>query len=777
MTDKNNNVSRVTFKQIASAIGVTTRAVQQRAQREAWPASEETVRGGARLVFAIDTLPTDIRHQVIAACLDAQLHRTAPAHPALDGQEIAAPGHPGTHAPGLSTRDGRRQFPAGVGATNSGVRPSRSLFTPAAAASPSRGARPSNAAAGVFSQRGNAGSALTDGQGARDAEGGEVEQTGYVRTDPVPSRRPEISPAFASPSLNDRQREVLAARAAIVAEVKRLASSFGTNRAIKHLVELSAAGTLPEQLQALVPIANARGGALSKRTIFRWLDLEKQNALAPAAPGRDYSLADDVAQVLALYKQPNKPPLAWCAKEVSRLTSQPWWPLYNRANRFRKKIPQQVFYSGRHTGAALKALQPFKRRDFLSLAPNEIWVGDGHGAKLKVAHPITGSPFVPEVTVIMDVATRFVVGWSVALSENCLAVADALRHGVERHGIPLIYYSDGGAGQTNHMLDAPITGTLGALGIHHEVGRPGNPQGRGVIERFWQTVLIPLARRFETFQGKTADRDTLRLVSREITRALNAAKSGQIAQLPAKLPAWQQFIDALEHEIHAYNEEHRHRSLPKNFTPATFRAAKLQGAEIHKPQGAELATLFMPSILRKARRGEVALFNGIYFHRDLMLVDGEDVQVAYDIHDVSRVWVKKLSGELIAEAALGGNRGDYMPKPLIERLRDDRAARRMGRLRAQMDEVEAELQGAAAIDVPPLEEIEIEAEPENVVALPGAAGRRPMFDSDAAKYRWLLERSDEITAEDENWLGWYRSTAEWQDLFGERGAGAGVASQ
>jgi putative transposase len=175
----------------------------------------------------------------------------------------------------------------------------------------------------------------------------------------------------------------------------------------------------------------------------------------------------------------------------------------------------------------------------------------------------------------------------------------------------------------------------------------------------------------------------------------------------------------------------------------------------------------MPAIVRKAARGEVRLFNGIYFNKDLMLVDGEDVQVAYDIHDVSRVWVRKLSGELIAEAALGGNRDGYFPKPLIERLREDRAKRRMGRLQAQMNEVEAELQGDTLSTAPALEPLEIPAEPGNIVALPHqGAPRRPMFDSDAEKYRWLLDHTDEVATEDENWLTWYRATAEWQDVFG-----------
>ncbi len=608
---------------------------------------------------------------------------------------------------------------------------------------------------------------------------------------PTPSHRAPatsvaVSPSAALTDLTDWQRQAGAARAAIVAEAQRIGEAVGIDRAIRNLIVMAGAGGLPEQLQQLVPLANAKRGqagkrTLSRRTLYRWIDIAKRGpgALAPAAVGRDYTLAEDVAAVLALSRQPNKPSLAWCAKEIARAQGVDAMPLYHRAKRYMKKLPKSLFYAGRHTGAALNALRPFRRREFLSLAPNDVWVGDGHGAKLKVAHPITGAPFVPEVTAILDVATRYCVGWSVALSENCLAVADAMRHAVSRHGVPLIYYSDNGGGQTNKMFDAPITGTLGALGIHHELGRPGNPQGRGVIERFWQTTLIPLARRFDTFRGASADRETLRKVTIEIDRALRAVKKGEVTALPRRLPTWQQFLDALVESIDEYNNEHQHRSLPKldgarHATPQAYRIARIteSGTQLLLPKGAELDTLFMPAITRRANRGEVRAFNGIYSHKDLMLVDGEEVQVCYDIHDASRVWVKKLSGESIACAVLDGNRDDYQPKPLIERLADQRTARRAKRLQGQLDEVHAERAGLVeqrqGEALEPLEIVAAEEPEQNVVAL-SAHGqhRRPLFDSDVEKFRWLMEHAGEVNTEDENWLGWYRATSEWADLFGD----------
>ena len=43
---------------------------------------------------------------------------------------------------------------------------------------------------------------------------------------------------------------------------------------------------------------------------------------------------------------------------------------------------------------------------------------------------------------IVDGCSGAVVGWSVALSETAVAVADALRHGMTHFPPPLGYYSD-----------------------------------------------------------------------------------------------------------------------------------------------------------------------------------------------------------------------------------------------------------------------------------------------------------------------------------------------
>jgi putative transposase len=49
-----------TMVDIAQALGVTKQAVAQRANREAWPFEEITLRGGKRRLYPLATLPADV---------------------------------------------------------------------------------------------------------------------------------------------------------------------------------------------------------------------------------------------------------------------------------------------------------------------------------------------------------------------------------------------------------------------------------------------------------------------------------------------------------------------------------------------------------------------------------------------------------------------------------------------------------------------------------------------------------------------------------------------
>jgi hypothetical protein len=77
-----------------------------------------------------------------------------------------------------------------------------------------------------------------------------------------------------------------------------------------------------------------------------------------------------------------------------------------------------------------------------------------------------------------------VVGYRWGHSEDTVRLEAALRHGLASKGVPASVYVDNGSA----FVAAPLLRACAVLGIRLVHSRPGRPQGRGKIERFFRTV-------------------------------------------------------------------------------------------------------------------------------------------------------------------------------------------------------------------------------------------------------------------------------------------------
>ncbi|MGP1009023.1 Mu transposase C-terminal domain-containing protein [Serratia sp. CY68801] len=496
-------------------------------------------------------------------------------------------------------------------------------------------------------------------------------------------------------TLTAAQRQTADARMALVVEVMRLGDlpGFSCAKAIREIVRQAQASELPERLANAASAANAKKGtsrSLSEISLKRWVaDFNKTSSAAERllllAPGKRQVVKPEeikwLPEFLSFYRRPDGRGIQEAyddfAKEwVERYQDDPLMrdaiPSYDQVCYAMNKLPVVVKQKGRITGSEFRQYEGFIRRDWESLPVNYVWIGDGHGMKMKVAHPDHGNPFSPEVTFILDGSCRFIVGWSLALSESVIAVADALRHGIKNHGKPFLYYSDNGGGETNNTFDAELTGILPRLGIDHRLGIPENPQGRGIIERLNRSLAMRISRQFATYYGTGADRSTVRRMTKALQSATNAANKGK--ELSAKqektlrdLPSWEALIDAIEAGVEWYNNR-PHDSLPlrgdgEHFTPAQFRRYKLEkeATAIEWLSDLELREMFMPQIERHVSRCEVRLFNNFYYSPELNNEHGNQVLVNYDLHDASKVIVRRLDGSFICEAIWDGNKQQAFP--------------------------------------------------------------------------------------------------------------------
>lgn len=512
---------------------------------------------------------------------------------------------------------------------------------------------------------------------------------------------------FSDADLTDRQRLERDARSGVLDAVRRLQGDTGCSQeaALTTLLTSARAGRLEPHIDRLLRLARdprgrAGDGYPSVRTLKRWLgaaDLApkiRRNAMAVPAWAQTF---------LRHYQQPQKPSVqAAYAAACRDWSGEPF--SVHQARRLVGALGAVTRERGRMGPRELKNIRPFVRRDFSLLQPNDVWSADGHTFDAEVQHPLHGRPFRPEITTFIDIATRRAVGWSVDLAESATAVADSLRYAVEHYGIPAIIYVDNGSGYRNAYMngqakricaDLNADAALGLMGRLHttlEHSLPYNSQARGVIERVHQTLWVAGAKELPSYMGREMDREA-RLAQFRVTR--KALKAG--GAMP--LMPWHLFVEWVQARIDWYNSR-AHRSLKGRSPDAAWQGFEAQGWQPETLAADELATLFRPRVVRKLLRAEIRLFNNIYFARELEEFHGLEAQIAYDIHDVNRVWVYAPDGRFICAAEVNGNSRHYFPVPVVEQARQKRAKGRLARVETKRDEILAELHGAAALPTP-----------------------------------------------------------------------------
>ncbi len=272
--------------------------------------------------------------------------------------------------------------------------------------------------------------------------------------------------------LTEQQRKVADARCVLVMEVDRLRSLEGIkvtrSGAIAHISEQSRIGFRSERLQQAADLANARKGkrsGVSVRSLQDWYSLyhSTENSierLVLLAPGQPKKLRPDDCAWWIAFKEYYGTPTGDSIKATWRRFKK-WWeeqyrdqpavlaamPSYDIVRRMLKKEPLYKRMRGRVSGSAARAYDVYSKRDWSVMPVNGIWIADGKSLDMKVLHPIYNRPFTPELTLVIDGRTRVIVGWSLSLSENRFAVAEAYRHGMEKYGKPLFVYSDNGGGE------------------------------------------------------------------------------------------------------------------------------------------------------------------------------------------------------------------------------------------------------------------------------------------------------------------------------------------
>ncbi|GHU10822.1 hypothetical protein FACS1894185_3010 [Betaproteobacteria bacterium] len=437
-------------------------------------------------------------------------------------------------------------------------------------------------------------------------------------------------------------------------------------------------------------------------------------ALTPGVRTTSHELPAWLPLLLAAWQQPQNPSLSAALSALARQGVTPMPTLAQARYWLNQRMGTLARESGRKTGNALLALQPYFKRDQSEIPPNLIWAADGHCFDAEMQHPDTGSAIKPEITLIKCVGTLRIVAFSLSLAESQFAILDAIHAAAQREGeTPAIFFTDNGAYRGKLLTDDSTLGVFARFGISHHTSIPCRPQGHGIIEAAHK-ILIRAAKTFESYMGADMDRDAMQRFHRISRKELRLLKKGTpdgrvvAGAARARLPDMDEVTAAIAREIDAYNN-HPHRGLPKiraedgarrHLTPNECHALWQQKGYEHAPVTPfDLADMARPRVQRRISRGTVNLFGNVYASRELAEFHGAQAQVGFCTGDASRVWVyTHPEGKFICVAGFEENKQAFMAQTALDAAKAKRLAAQAKRLQAHADENTAQRWAVTALE-------------------------------------------------------------------------------
>lgn len=427
------------------------------------------------------------------------------------------------------------------------------------------------------------------------------------------------------------------------------------------------------------------GDVPSVRTLKRWLAAFQREGKAGLLSRHTGRVRQDYGwelRAMALYNLPSKPTYAAVALKLRKEGFDS--ATESRVKSYLKSLPATVGEnSPARVGRHLHKLrhQKYQPRTLEQIKVGDIYAGDGHTCDCYVAHPNTGGVFRPELTAFIDIRSRYVPGWYLSEAESALSTVFALSHAMQAHDhLPLFLYLDRGAGYRSKLLNDEATGFYNRFEMDVIGALPGNPHGKGWIERWFRTVRDHHDKFFAGGQVYCGND-----MAEEVNRRLSAdVKTGK-----RKLPSLADYAASLSQFIHEYN--HTPMDVLEGRTPAQVWASLERNPVVLSAEA-----IVRPRERRTVRRQMVELHKRQYYANELALYDGKQITVEYDLHNDAAVWLYDAKDRFVCQAALVRTVG-VVPQSRLEEQRDKRLKGQIKRLEKKADEARARRQDAITI--------------------------------------------------------------------------------
>ena len=216
--------------------------------------------------------------------------------------------------------------------------------------------------------------------------------------------------------------------------------------------------------------ANGERVRVARSTLDRWISDWRAGGFDALVPTARTAEPTTPAAVLDLaVKLKREAPGRTAAQVTAVITAaQGWAP----SERTIQRLFARLGLNTRPDGTPPEAFGRFE-----AAAANDRWTGDA----------LHGPPVGDHKTYLfafIDDHSRALTGYRWGHSEDTVRLEAALRHGLGARGVPRSVYVDNGSA----FVAAPLLRACAVIGIRLVHSRPGRPEGRGKIERFFRTV-------------------------------------------------------------------------------------------------------------------------------------------------------------------------------------------------------------------------------------------------------------------------------------------------
>lgn len=480
---------------------------------------------------------------------------------------------------------------------------------------------------------------------------------------------------------SESQREVATARLDIchtILDMER--NGFTANKAVETLLCKAEVGSLhPHLKNAMTRAAKAGRSAPSRSVIFDWLKVVKSGGgrvdLLEAHKGK--VVKEQPAwwgPALEYYNQPSNPEMSVVWRQLAEVDG--FGCTYDQVRHYLSSVPAML---GRHSpariGRKLYRLteKAYIRRCTERALPGDVYVADGYMADIYLVNPIDGKfPWRPELTVAMDMRSRYIVGWRADEHEGTTAVQNLWAETFARwNHVPLFLYVDNGSGHKNKLMSDDMTGFYARHNIEVIHAIPGNPHGKGWIERFFVEVKRDFLKAWRpAFYCGDDMSDEAR------AQTLSDVRHGKLQP-----PTLFEFSAA----FNAWIERYVNRAHPED--KSVTRAA-LWGQLAPLAPNASLLEMKRQAVELTVKRASITHHKRQYGHPDLHAYNHMKVILEYDLMDNHVAVIRTQDGRWICDANLI-NAIDAVDTNRLEERREKRVVDQAKRIEKKLDELKA----------------------------------------------------------------------------------------